>query len=696
MGTGARTRRTIITLGAVALALTSIGVPAPVAEAASRTWTGAVDGVWSTVGNWSGGAIQSGDDLVFPTGPTRTTSTNDLAPGTTIGSLTIDASGYSLFGNAVTVAGPISSTSSDGRSTSAIPTTLAGPGGPVSVASGGTLELSGAIDGTQGLTLSGGGTLELTSTGNSYTGATTIDAGVLQADGTVPTAVVLGGGTLAGSGTLAGAGISSTAPSTLDPGPLGGPGILTYTNATSPTMPTDSTFHVDLDGTTPGTGYDRLDLTNPSATFNPNGSTLAVELGYIPSVGASFQIVSQTSSSPITGRFAGLSQFGSFTVGPATFSIGYFNSGVILTVTAVNQVTATWDGGGASSTWSDAANWVGDVAPLAGSDLLFPAGAARLSNVNDLAAGFDVASIDIASAGYSLSGNAIDLIGDVAATHTTGTSTIALDVNLPSTRAFDVAAGATLVVSGSIAGATAGVSKTSPGTLQITGPGAGSYTGSTAVGAGVLDVDGSITSSSQVDVASGGTLAGSGTVPDVNVVSAGQLAPDLLSTGDLTMAAGADLLVRLDGTVAGTQYSQAAVTGTADIAGATLSISTGFTPSAGDTFTIVVNDGIDTVTGTFAGLPEGAAFSAGSLFRISYTGGTGNDVVLTAIAGTSTTVSSSALAAVAGQPVTLTATVASTDGPVTGSVEFFDGTTSLGTAVLGAGFASTAPARRRP
>src|SRR5207244_816156 len=58
----------------------------------------------------------------------------------------------------------------------------------------------------------------------------------------------------------------------------------------------------------------------------------------------------------------------------------------------------------------------------------------------------------------------------------------------------------------------------------------------------------------------------------------------------------------------------------------------GFIPNAGDTFTVIANDGADAVVGTFTGLADGATFIAsGRLFRISYVGGTGNDVVLTAL-----------------------------------------------------------------
>ena len=62
------------------------------------------------------------------------------------------------------------------------------------------------------------------------------------------------------------------------------------------------------------------------------------------------------------------------------------------------------------------------------------------------------------------------------------------------------------------------------------------------------------------------------------------------------------------------------------------SLSLGFTPIEGSTFTIINNDLSDMVIGTFDGLSEGAMFvSGGQTFTISYHGGDGNDVVLKAV-----------------------------------------------------------------
>ena len=58
-----------------------------------------------------------------------------------------------------------------------------------------------------------------------------------------------------------------------------------------------------------------------------------------------------------------------------------------------------------------------------------------------------------------------------------------------------------------------------------------------------------------------------------------------------------------------------------------------YVTSTGQTFTLINNDGADAVVGTFAGLAEGAPLVVdGDNFTISYTGGDGNDVVLTGVA----------------------------------------------------------------
>jgi autotransporter-associated beta strand protein len=88
---------------------------------------------------------------------------------------------------------------------------------------------------------------------------------------------------------------------------------------------------------------------------------------------------------------------------------------------------ATWDGGGANNLWMTAANWVGDVAPNSGDDLVFPASAARLTNTNDFAAGTAFNSLAITGGGYTIGGNGVTLTDGVTA-NIGGNSTLGIDL----------------------------------------------------------------------------------------------------------------------------------------------------------------------------------------------------------------------------------------------------------------------------
>ncbi|MFT3882808.1 MAG: PEP-CTERM sorting domain-containing protein [Gemmatales bacterium] len=58
----------------------------------------------------------------------------------------------------------------------------------------------------------------------------------------------------------------------------------------------------------------------------------------------------------------------------------------------------------------------------------------------------------------------------------------------------------------------------------------------------------------------------------------------------------------------------------------------GFVPQFGDSFLLVNNRGSNPIDGIFTGLPEGShVFSVGGEFSITYQGGNGNDIVLTAV-----------------------------------------------------------------
>lgn len=145
-------------------------------------------------------------------------------------------------------------------------------------------------------------------------------------------------------------------------------------------------------------------------------------------------------------------------------------------------------------------------------------------------------------------------------------------------------------------------------------------------------------------VTSGGTLKGTGTVANLNVFGGGILAPGhspgcMTVSGDLHQ--GGTYQAELGGTVPCSGYDQMIVTGNVVLNDGgspavqgilELSFYNGFVPTVGQTFQIVNNQGSQPVSGTFVGLPEGSSISFnGHNFKISYKGGDGNDIVLTAV-----------------------------------------------------------------
>jgi autotransporter-associated beta strand protein len=113
---------------------------------------------------------------------------------------------------------------------------------------------------------------------------------------------------------------------------------------------------------------------------------------------------------------------------------------ILLTVIclfAVNGFAAvkTWDGGGADNNWGTAANWVGDVAPVAGDDLIFPTAAAQFSTNNNIGLFLTTyRSITIEGGNYTISGNGLSLTNGL--TVNAGTQAINTFVNLGAAQTF--------------------------------------------------------------------------------------------------------------------------------------------------------------------------------------------------------------------------------------------------------------------
>jgi autotransporter-associated beta strand protein len=202
--------------------------------------------------------------------------------------------------------------------------------------------------------------------------------------------------------------------------------------------------------------------------------------------------------------------------------------------------TVTWDGSADGSNvpfqnanWTSPQNWVGDVAPSPGDDLVFPAGALQASSVNDFAPGTAFHSITLdynnyqLGNGYQLSGNPVCLQAGITATNTKGVNTVGLPITLTAAQTFkSTNAGTNLVLTAPLDNGGCLLTVTGAGDLQFSGPsitGAGgltkngtgqlvladitpdTYTGATTVNAGTLLLWGS-----QGNAVSGDLVVGNG------------------------------------------------------------------------------------------------------------------------------------------------------------------------------------------
>lgn len=152
-----------------------------------------------------------------------------------------------------------------------------------------------------------------------------------------------------------------------------------------------------------------------------------------------------------------------------------------------------------------------------------------------------------------------------------------------------------------------------------------------------------------IGVTNGGVLKGTGTASNIWVDQTGKVAPGnspgtmtVLEQFSLTGAYEAELLdaTTYDQLIVGENYTGGGSAVTLNT-GATLStiLYDGWKVATSDAFRIIDNRSSTAVSGTFSGLAEGAQFTVdGITFNITYVGGDGNDVVITALnAGTDPT-----------------------------------------------------------
>ena len=335
-----------------------------------------------------------------------------------------------------------------------------------------------------------------------------------------------------------------------------------------------------------------------------------------------------------------------------SFFIGYAGSG-LLSVVNGGVASTTWNShlgftpsgagdavvSGAGSTWNTAGalniGGNGNGVSGAGSLQIADGGTVNVGVATNL---YNTGNLELVNA-TTFTGE-LNAFGGLIRTFGSTTLTNAVHLNTGGVVVDTINANSNAVFSGNIDGA-GGLRKrnffgiTGTGTLTLTGT--NTYLGPTTVEAGRLLVNGTNASATSVNA---GTLGGIGTISgavtignnagnDDATIAPGD-SPGTLATGDLTLNADAVFAFELDtGTGAADLIN---VTGAVSLSASAVftfaDLGSGVLPP-GTVLFLIRNDGIEPIVGEFENLADGSSFTNGSnMYTASYSGGSGNDLVL--------------------------------------------------------------------
>jgi hypothetical protein len=652
-------------------ALVCLFLTGGIVSAADRHWSGSAGQLWMTAGNWSNNvAPVAGDNLFFSGRPFNQFTVNNFPAGTTFGNISASPgnvaaftlsgaglmltngmeAGGTLFSGGTTVTCDIrlGPDASSGREVFTVTRSLlvsnlhlnekvllADISGSMTIAGRVTALpdpfLARTLKTNSGtLRIAPGAVYEADSI-NIWHGTLQVDgAATNDADGVVIWVVPVGNLPAAVTGTGVVSRLRVDRGGVLRPG-NNGPGIFRCTDwvsfepAVGGTRPV-GLLQVDLNGPTAGVEHDQL-VTDMLSL----GGQLDAQVEYEAQVGDTFKIIASRVWSG--GRFMNVPGALYDTTNGYSLGVRYGDDGIFLrTERRADSPFVLWKGVGPNGRLSLATNWAQGVAPTSGSHVRFRPYGLHATLSNDLPAEVVLASVLFSNTASSLTGAPLTVTQGITNASTNWVNGLlgGLVVVGPLVLAGDE--GGTLLIDGSFNGSGT-IRKEGEGKLRYVGTTMNSFAGSFVVNGGTFEVDGSLSDGTMV--VNGGVLQGTGTVSGVTMnggtVSPGGSPGVFHINGDLVMGAGATLRAELNGAVPGTGYDQLQVNGTVNLSGATLDLRPGFAAAQGTAFLILVNDSNDAVSGAFAGLAEGAVFSAGGQhFAISYKAGSGsNDVVVT-------------------------------------------------------------------
>ncbi|MBP3958590.1 Ig-like domain repeat protein [Gemmata sp. G18] len=336
----------------------------------NKTVTAAQDGFLEVSGVISG---SPGDGIIKDGGgELRLSGANTYSGTTTVARGTLQLTGSNTLPDGTVVAlAPGTTLDLNGQSDavaslSGSGTLVLGAGALIIGGDNSSSVFSGTITGTAGGGVGKVGTGTLTLDGPAslgYAGTTIIVGGTVFVNTDLRNAPVevRPGATLGGTGTVGSVTVTSggTLSPGLSPALLSINGDLTFYS---------STFVVEANGTTLGSGYDSVAVSG-IATLN-NSATLVFSPTFSPNVGATFTILTATGG--VTGTFSGLADLATFTIGTRTYQIDYTANSVLVRVLALAS-TATIQSNTNPSLPGQAVTYTVTIAPAAAGDAV-PAG----------------------------------------------------------------------------------------------------------------------------------------------------------------------------------------------------------------------------------------------------------------------------------------------------------------------------------
>ena len=471
-------------------------------------FNGAVDGNWSTTGNWTNYAPGLNDSVVFLSS-SQTTPTMDnnytvagftfvsTAPSYTIGTVS----------STLTLSGGLTNNSANAQTLN-VPISL--NGSQTVNATSGNITLGNVVSGSgAALTKTGSGTVTLTSA-NTYSGATTISVGTLQlGDGSTVNGSVDGSSGITDNDNLAFANPADQTNAVV----ISGTGTLTKSGAGKLTLNVANTF---------------------TGNVTVNGGTVAAANG----ANTGLRTAGPLGNPSTAGRTVTIN-----TNGTVSFTAGnVFESGAGTTVPALGFIV---NQGGVLQTAANDANVFGNIT-LNGGTFTTGNGFSSSYQAAIMLATFTTGGSTASTINTTGSGNNGIMLGGAQS----GTNTITFNV----TNGTSLTVSAPLVDSAGSSSGKGALSKTGTGTLTLTA--ANNYSGGTTISAGTLQVG-------NYSSALLGSELGSGTVT-LGASSTLQLA----SSGSSSVINYAPSFVLNDGTLASSDGLDHLGTG----AGATITI----------------------------------------------------------------------------------------------------------------------------